>query len=416
MPVLCLTTLLALPLRLRPTRFALAAGALSVVSSFSLAAGLLVWVAALPYWIARCAPVARTKSLLAWALGFGASVAAYLAGYATPDRSLARFPSLGDAGFFGEIFFGILGYPTALAWGKGRLFVNLAFGIAAVAAFALLALTALRRSRPEVRTTALAWTTLGLFALLAVGLVTLGRAGGGIGGAFVSRYNTFSVYLWIAVLVLALLVAGRRGKAVLAVLGVAAVAWAAAAGRDGRDEMEARFWRMSRGKVMLVLAPLFPDQAHPDYLGFAELPLVDKARRLAQLGWLRPETTGSRRIDRLARIEEGTCGALEEAYPDRQRVRLLGYALLPDPRLADAVLLTSRSGREQAVVFAWATGDGRSRPELARSLRCPSCVEAGWEATIRLPERALPAVVEAWAYDVRHGRACRLEGSYRVDP
>ena len=44
----------------------------------------------------------------------------------------------------------------------------------------------------------------------------------------------------------------------------------------------------------------------------------------------------------------------------------------------------------------------------------PGCLEAGWEAQFRLLARLQPAVVEAWAYDVRRGTACRLEGSYRV--
>jgi len=173
--------------------------------------------------------------------------------------------------------------------------------------------------------------------------------------------------------------------------------------------------RLSQAKAELVLSPLFPrvplsTNLHPD-----SAPVARGVQTLDGLGLLRPPLRNSARIADVATLRPGRCGSLDEVYPDKRRIRLLGAAWLPDgPRVPDAVLISYRRGRHDPIVFA-AAGPGRSRPDVAQALGCPACVDSGWEATVGLPDTLRPAELEGWAYDVAAGTLCRLEGDYRFD-
>lgn len=415
-PIACFAGILALPPGWGPRRWGAAAGALAVVSSFSLGSGFVTWLAGLPLWLARAAPGRRGRAALAFALGLGACLVLYLHGYAAPRHSFEQPSLLERPGLYLTVFVGMLGQPVAVAFHKAWLAMAVASGAALLAAWTLLVLRA--RQRRELSGPALAWACLGAQALGSAGLIALGRAGAGSGSVFASRYTTPSLYLAVAVFVLALLAAdGARRAAWLRGLACLAVAlWGVAAARQGAGDMENRFVLMSRAKADLVLAPLFPQSPFDNHLGYPRSSVLEKAEQLEALGVLRPPLRRDPRLASVATVRPGSCGALEEAYPERQRVRLLGWAWLPGrASVADAVLLTYRKKRIEPTVFAWA-GKGAATPELVAGLGCATCEGAGWEARFWLPPQLLPAEIEAWAYDVEEGSVCRLEGSYRVDP
>jgi hypothetical protein len=424
-PIACLTAVLALPEHWSARRFAAAAGALCVVSSFSLASGFLVWVATLPVWLARFPKATWARAGFLWMLGLAACLGLYLHGYTSPTHTFPLPSPFAEPRLFANVFLGLLGQPMATAFAKAWLAMAIALGLAGACLYAVSLWAVARSPTLRERPTTVAWACLGAHALLATGLVTLGRAGAGDGSVFASRYTTLTLPLWVSLFVLVLLLAeadreatrprGWRTAVPLLAIGLL-LAWSIPSGHLGRDDMEARFVRMSEGKARLVMAPLFPRQPLPDYLGAQRLSLLQKSAALEGLGVLRPAMPRGRDLEAAAAIQPGSCGAIEEVYPEQQRVRLLGVAWLPRPRTADLVVLTYRKRRGGPIPIAWADGQGRSRPELAQALGCETCVDAGWEARFRLPENLQPAVVEAWAYDVSDGSFCRLEGSYRLAP
>ena len=423
-PILCFSALLALPERLSPRIWAALAAALCVVSTFSLGAGFLVWVAALPVLLARLPRPSWLRAALLWLLGLAACLTLYLYGYVPPRHTFSNPPFFEQPALFARLFVTMLGQPLAIAFGKAR--ETLAFSLGALLLLAYAALLAQLVRARSLRTplATVAWASLGLHALLLDGLITFGRAGAGIGSAFASRYTTPTLYLVIAVFVLAILTAedALRGSAsplarlafpTLASLAV--LIWSVPSGRIGRDDMEARFVRLSQAKAELVLSPLLPrmplsTRLHPDPARVAE-----GVQTLDALGLLRPPLRKSARVADVATLRPGTCGALEEVYPDRRKIRVLGAAWLPDrPRVPDAVLITYHKGQRGPIVFA-AAGPGRSRPDVAQALHCPACLDSGWEAAVGLPDTLLPARIEAWAYDVEANTLCRLEGDYRLE-
>jgi hypothetical protein len=415
-PIVCLTSILALPPAWSRKRWAAAAGALATVSSFSLASGFLAWLASLPLWVARATPERRLRAGLAWCLGLGACLALYLHGYTAPRHHFEQPSVLARPGLYLITLVGMLGQPLALTFHKAWFEMAVGLGAVVVSAYGFLVVRlAFERDRWG---TSLAWACLGAQALSSCALIALGRAGAGSGSVFASRYTTPSLYLLVSVFVLGLLAAERRGSARWARLvgGLVLVLWAVPAGRQGRDDMENRYVLMARAKAELVLAPLFPQTPFTNHLGVERMSVLEKGERLQELGVLRPSLRRDPSLAKVATVRPGACGSIEEAYPERQRVRLLGSAWLPRrPSVADVVLLTYRKKRTAPVVFAWAES-GRSRPDLAETLDCPVCVGAGWEARFWLPASVLPVEVEAWAYDVEDGSVCRLEGGYRVDP
>jgi hypothetical protein len=422
-PIVCVTTVLALPDRWGPRRWALAAAPLCLVSTFSLGSGFLAWPATLPVWLIRFPAQARIRAALLWLAGLAACLALYLHGYAPPHHTFPDPPLLQEPRLFASVFLGMLGQPMATAFRKAWLAMAIALGASGLGLFVALLMAIARSPALRARRTTVAWACLGTHALLGTGLVTFGRAGAGVESAFASRYTTLALYFWVSAFALVLILARERSSAggglvwsriVPSLACALLLAWSVPSARLGRDDMEGRFVRMSQGKAHLVLAPLFQQQLPPDYLGMPGMTLLEKSAALDGLGLLRPAAARNRELAAVASIRAGTCGSIDEAYPERQRVRLLGAAWLPDPRLADEVLLTYRTARSGPTVFAWAR-EGRSQPDLARALHCGTCIDAGWEARFHLPDALLPAVVEAWAYDVTNATVCRLDGSYRVD-
>lgn len=418
-PIACFTSVLALPGRWRSRPWAAAAGALAVVSSYSLGSGFLTWIAVLPLRVLRESREHRVRAAITWGLALAACLGLYLYGYTAPQHRFERPPVLAEPALYLTAFLGMLGQPLALAFRKAWLAMALGMGAALLCAYALLALGLVRRL-VDGRGPALAWACLGLQALLTAGLIALGRAGAGTGTVFASRYTTPTLYLVVSVFVLAVLFAegtpGPRRARVRALVCLPLLVWSLPAGRLGRDDMEARYLLMKRAKAHLVLAPLFPQVDFREPLGEPAVPFRQKAARLETLGALRPAQRTDPRLDRVATVRPGSCGSIDEAYPERQSLRLLGGAWLPErPSVADAVILTYRKRRGAPVVFALA-GPGRSRPDVAEALDCPGCIDAGWEARFWLPTTLLPVEVEAWAYDVERSAVCRLDGSYRVEP
>lgn len=226
----------------------------AVVASYSLASGLLVWLACLVVFLARRD---LRRYLPAWVLAAGVTIGAYLVGYHKPPQTPPITDVLHHPGAFTAYVLRYLGAP---------LFGNNGFsayvGAAMVLAFVATALL-LSRRRPQAFGVAVPWVGLGLFAVLAAVLTGVGRVGFGVGQAEASRYVTTSTLFLVAVVALILLTlepltSPRRGRLPLAVavavLGVVLVAGLIAGYREGLGGMRGTHGAMEANRVCLATA------------------------------------------------------------------------------------------------------------------------------------------------------------------
>lgn len=204
---LCLTTaifILSLNKKINSLKSLMLAALPMAIASFTLAQGLIGWLALLPsVFLAEKSIKKSLRNCLFWLGLFGITLAIYFGGYTSDNPSqfqpsyLWEYPlfwfkflfillgaplspySTNLAGILGMIISG--GFLGAIAWGykyKGRQFLS---NIAP-------------------------WISLGLFSLLFASITTFGRVGSALmtdldfDFALGSRYTSNSLFLWIAVL------------------------------------------------------------------------------------------------------------------------------------------------------------------------------------------------------------------------
>ncbi|UNU24451.1 hypothetical protein [Microcoleus vaginatus] len=162
------------------------------IASFSLAQGLLSWVAAIPAVAAlEGNAVEKRKRLILWILLFAATCAVYSIDY-HPSRKTSIISLLNKPLVVIDYFLSLLGSPIVRSPGISAL-----VGLLIFATFLFLGFH-FGRKITEHRE-ALPWLSIGLFSVLSALFITAGRAEfGAIQAIESSRYTTNSILLLIA--------------------------------------------------------------------------------------------------------------------------------------------------------------------------------------------------------------------------
>lgn len=205
--VVCFGALALWALSARPVgwpQLALAVGA-TWVASWSSLQGLALWLALLPL-----VALAGWRKVGVWSVCAAAVIGSYAINLpsATPapaPKGLLTFTLVNLGAPLGTLqslttrghFWSHLTVQPASRWA-------LIFGVAGLPLLAanLLALWRQRRADPAVVTRALPWCCLALFGVACAAVTALGRAVDGVSTALTSRYHTFALLWWIALLVL----------------------------------------------------------------------------------------------------------------------------------------------------------------------------------------------------------------------
>lgn len=395
----------------------IACAALSVVSTFSSANGLVAWLV-LPPALLAARPAARAGArrwLPVWCAGLALCAAVYFDGYERPGSHPQTSEALRHPLDALAYFVAYLGGPLA-AW-RHPLLLALAVGACALLAYAL-ACAYLFRHRQDhalVRRS-MPWMMLGAYSLVTGALVTLGRVGFGVGHATTTRYAAFSLYLLVAlVYLLPCLVedARRRGYlsasrvALLKRLGAAAAALLVLAhvvifALVVRHSAAGWRQRLLRGKACLLFIEVAPEErCLADVLYYDVRVLRERAASLDRMGYLRPPLFREGRM-RAASAGEGCAGGSFKLLPAEGG----GY-------VAEGVARLPRRGGEpaDAVVLARGTNDeDRTAFALAEVGAAGARGDARWRKA--LPAGAPPTFADggltAWAFDAEGGRAYRL--------
>ena len=204
---LCVTTaiiILNFENKLLPNIRLLIAGICCGIASFSLAQGLLSWLAVIPSVVAVGGSIAQVrKRLVLWMLLFIGTCTLYFIDY-HPQRQLSIILLLQKPLVTVNYFFNLLGSPIVrlpLISGLVGLIIFLLF-VFFVFHFSKNFMTANYYQDRD----AAPWLSLGLFSVLSAIFITVGRARFGANHAIESsRYTTVSIFLLIAIIQLWLL-------------------------------------------------------------------------------------------------------------------------------------------------------------------------------------------------------------------
>lgn len=431
MPAACLTTgLLVAYSELRPPAKFFLCLALSTVSTFSSANGILCWLTLPPVLLFSFRSERRSRCYFfagLWAAGFALNLVGYLFDYQKPSYT----PSL-SASFYHPLrallfFLALIGAPLTTNYRFFLAAVLVGATLTALFAASWLHLVKFGRERATAYRL-ITWLMLGAYSFLTAAIVTVARVGFGPEQAVASRYTTFSVYLVVSLLFLtAIILEDLESSARLAghlrplkraaALSLAALLFLHLL-NSAASVRQMSFMRARRLQAKACL--LFINSVPDDCLqrGFPAFDLLShRANAMNDLRYLRPALIESNRIediagDRAAGAE--SCGVFETlASIDGKNFEASGWASLPGRNApADAVLLAYRTDEEQPVIFALAhvrLDDSFFAGWQAR----PPALRWRWEKSFssnRFP--ALPVTLSAWAFDAATGKAYRLDGTH----
>ena len=427
-PIACVTTcLLVSQADMGVWKRLIICAALSTVSTFSSANGILCWVVTLPVLL-------RLESLKAfakfkwqaaiWSVGFALCAALYFYDFRRPSTLPPTSESLFKPWLSVAYFLSLLGSPLT---GYSRYLSPVAAlaGLALVVVF-VRAWVAYLKSAPDsgLRRRMLCWLMLGSYSAATAALITYGRAGFGLYQALNSRYTTFSLYLVVALIYLAAIGRAGSGKQRSEVLPLASRRASVAivillglhlmATLNSVRLMSEFRTRILQSKACLLFVELVGSKCRAQVIPDFSL-LRARALALDELGFLRPALVKSRRVRDFAGSVEPrpASGSFERLQREGDSYVASGMAALPErSEPADAVLLTYEDGAGQDVLFALAEMDYKGNI-LKRLLN----EQAPFFWQHAFPLEAIPAEaaeLSAWAFDADSGRAFKLEGVHSL--
>jgi hypothetical protein len=409
----------------------LVCASLSAVSTFSSANGLLCWVVTLPVLAGAetWGAFARRKwPTTVWAFGFALCAALYFYDFRRGDHLPPTSESLLKPWLSAAYILSLLGSPLT---GHSRYLTPVAalVGLALAALFVRAWLSYLKAEPGTgLRPRMLCWLMLGTYSVMTAALVTYGRAGAGLHRALGSRYTTFSLYLIVALIHLAVIARGEsRGRRPEAGRRPALAGWRAAITAllvlhllASAVSVRQMIWlrtRLLQAKACVLLINLVGGGCLPQE--FAPNPelLPERVNAVDRLGFLRPGLIESRFVQDFAGAAEPrpAYGSFDRLTRENGSYVASGIAALPhrgEP--ADAVLLAYKDGGGRYVLFALAEMDYKG--DILKRLRQRAASDLySWRHSF--PPDALPAgagELSAWAFDASSGRAFRLGAAHAV--
>ncbi|HEV2803918.1 MAG TPA: hypothetical protein VGW57_03195 [Chthoniobacterales bacterium] len=384
-------------------------GALALLSTYTFANGMLVWVLAFPLTSPSETPRTSKGWRVAYVLAAIISVGSYFISYQRPALSPPPASIPNDAPALLQFFLIWIGSvfrtPGAMAAGA----VTLLLFLSLVAAAVWLTATDRRQCRSHYP-----WVVLGAYTLISGAATARARLGFGFEMAADARYTVFTVLLVIATIGLAFTVYENLGdrarlKIVARFSGVVAgivllAFWAATFTAERRILKKFTEYR-NHLQLVLRWADAIPE--NPELAWLSPYPEMRQTiHTLAEHDVLRPRlvsATLARAVNAAPPAENASAGMLEQAVPDGNgRLSVKGWTRMPGgDRPADCVVVgLETDGRWQP---RWVVGTRSSHGDFSRFLLANDVAPDG-------------VIVKAWAVDLEAGRVYPLAGEIRLAP
>lgn len=376
MPITCLTTciVVAYSRLAMPTKFTIGI-ILSIISTYSYANGMLLWVVALPVlaWSDSWQQLKQKKWLiLAWIICFAASTILYFHDYQRmpnhPPMTDAFRTPLKTAAYYLSFF----GSPFAL----NRIFIAVVIGSVMLAllglAIAIFSYRLWMQRDTELCGKLIGWLMIAVYAAISGLATALGRVGFGISQSLSSRYTTFSLYLYVGLFYFATVLLTqtcvaekiswrdarlRAGVTCLALAGVLLyTAMCILALEQARAGCR---WREEAKACTLFINFEFVQNWQHWSSVYPELaPIKRTYLDLNRLGLLQPGLMSSLNLREAATVREspmisyGRFASL--TTNDNQHYEARGIAVTPSGDFVNAVVLTYQNRTFSPTVFAFA--------------------------------------------------------------
>jgi hypothetical protein len=422
MPILCVTTCIVIARTSLGTlaKFGICA-ALSFVSTFSSANGIVCWVVVLPLlvfteWPKSRRPVVWLSGL--WIAGICLSVALYLHGYEKPWWTPSPLTGLYHPLRAFVYFLGFVGGPLGLE----RVRLSVVAGAVMIAGFtaACVYLARHRRDR-ELMARTIGWVVIAAYSLLTAAMTTIGRVGLPTGPSQVPRYLGFSVYLLLGLVFLAYIIGQDRQRqtgrtsilrpnplaftTILVLVLYQPFMWALS-----YRQMDAWQTRLLQAKAGILLINQLPDTRLTKILYPNVQFLIEKANALDRLGLMRPSLIRTKHLNELAYSGVGR-GEIRPLERSTFGYAASGFVTLDQKRVPDAIILAYDSGNNDPIAFAMSYPIKRPASIFQRTV-------PGGVWLVRFTREQLPAspvTITAWAFDATTGRAFRLNGEAQIN-
>ena len=403
-------------------RISIAAG-FCFIASFSLAQGLLSWLAAIPAVVAIEGNVAqKRKRLIVWMLLFVATCAIYSIDY-HPSRETSIISLLNKPLVVIDYFLSLLGSPIVRS-----PVISPIVGLVILASF-LFFVFHFGRKISEHRE-ALPWLSIGLFSVLSALFITAGRAEfGAIQAIESSRYTSNSILLLIALVQLGQLFA--RGKSATnrnykfvyrmlagTLIGIIIVN----SGQAIAQSRSALVYKQGAQDCLQLIQYLEPSNFFNDSPESC-LRVLSKKTWLVREGALILDKIGWRKFAKnvvFISNPEKVYGYLDQpqisdkflTVKKNAVVKAAGWAVFPDNLKQPNIVLLSFGDRQSFFANAYVNSDS---PDIAKTLKSELYNNARW--AVDLSAHNLPIAqteIKAWVYNPVDNQFVRLRGGARV--
>jgi hypothetical protein len=404
---------------------------LATAATYSSGNGVLAWplIGLLWAW-SPSLPELRKKMglLIVWCAVFGINMAMYFHHYVRPGHSVIAYSVDKTAivryilAFLGAPF----GFGTFLDPVTQSIYMGSALLVLLVFAIGLL-LWVWRIERDfEFASRIIVWLAVAGFAVGSAVLAGPTRAGLGIFQALTSRYTTFSIYLIVALLNLALIMSQRKRRKInvwshltTALVTAVMIIQALVLVPDLQNAQVIYRTRLQAKAAFLLIHSLPDDDANLMLLYPVPRDMREIVENVNRAGWFhRPPVASNHAREIVAAIDPAHSavagGFLDGAmFTDPQHFSSNGWAFDYDKsKPMESVFLTWDHFDDDPIIFAIATM-GVERSDVAKALKHPSELLCGWTVSCpasRLPGGKDPIRIRAWAFNMETAKAYPLLG------
>lgn len=415
---------LILPKRLLPDiRMSIAAG-FCFIASFSLAQGLLSWLAVIPAVVALEGNVVeKRKRLIFWMLLFVATCAVYSIDY-HPSRKTSIISLLNKPLVVIDYFLSLLGSPIVRS-----PVISALVGLAIFATFLFLAFHFGRKMNEQRE--AIPWLSIGLFSVLSALFITAGRAQfGAIQAIESSRYTTNSILLLIALVQLGqLFVRGkiaainRNYKLVYRVLAGGLIGIIIVnSGQAVAQSQAALFYKQGGKDCLELINYLEPSdffKSSPEsclrVLSKKTWLVREGAQILDKIGWRK----SAKNVEFVANpgevygyFDQGKIGDKSLTINPNNAIKATGWAVFPENLQQPNIVLLSVGDKQSFFANAYVNLDS---PDIAKTLKSQVYSNARW--AVDLSAHNLPIAqteIKAWVYNPVDNQFVKLRGDAKV--
>ncbi|MGB7891206.1 MAG: hypothetical protein WCF82_04675 [Microcoleus sp.] len=390
------------------------------VASFSLAQGLLSWLAAMPAVVALEGNAAqKRKRAIAWMLLFATTCAVYSIDY-HPSRKASIISLLNKSLVVIDYFLSLLGSPIVRSPGISAL-----VGLLILATFLFLGFHFGRKITEHRQ--ALPWLSIGLFSVLSALFITAGRAEfGAIQALESSRYTTNSILLLIALVQLGqLFVRGkiatinRNYKFVYRVLAGLLIGIIIVNSQQAiAQTRSALLYKQGAQDCLQLINYLEPSDFFKNspesclrVLSKKTWLVREGAAIIDKIGWLK----FAKNVDFISNTEK-VYGYLDKPQTSdksltvkpKDAVKAAGWAVWPEKLQQPNIVLLSVGDKQSFFANAYVNLDS---PDIAESLKSELYNNARW--AVDLSDNNLPIAqteIKAWVYNPVDNQFVQLRG------